>query len=389
MNMKEQYIGEIARVLKAKPDQISLYWKGRVGLFALLKAMGIGAGDEVIVPAFTCVVVPNAILYLGAKPIYVDIQHDELNPTLESIKNKVSSNTRCILVQNTFGLSTDVDQISRFAKENGILTIEDCTHGFGGLFNGRPNGTYCDAAFYSTQWNKPFSTGIGGFTLLNNPEFQHALNIVNQDLIKPSFKERKMLASLIRVRGFMLNDSTYWPLLRMYRKLSSRGTVVGSSSSAELSSVEQPSDYFMGSSTEQVKAGVKSIGKLNHVMELRIENGRRYNAFMREKGLWNYPDRILENHSFLKYPVFVKDRALFMEKAEKAKVRLGDWFLSPIHPVLDNYAQWLLNIDDFPNAKFYSTHILNLPTETTNCEKVLAFLNDNLDQLLPWEKKVN
>ena len=75
MTSTDKYKKEIAAHLNASPKQISLYWKGRVGLYALLKAMGIGKGDEVILPAFTCVVVPNAILYLGATPVYVDIRH--------------------------------------------------------------------------------------------------------------------------------------------------------------------------------------------------------------------------------------------------------------------------------------------------------------------------
>jgi len=66
----------IASILKCKQDQIFLYWKGRVALYAILKAMGIKEGDEIVLPAFTCVVVPNAILYLGAKS---DYDHNQSN----------------------------------------------------------------------------------------------------------------------------------------------------------------------------------------------------------------------------------------------------------------------------------------------------------------------
>jgi hypothetical protein len=76
----------------------------------------------------------------------------------------------------------------------------------------------------------------------------------------------------------------------------------------------------------------------------------------------------------------------FMQKAEKAKVRLGDWFLSPIHPVTENYQLWQLDPQQFPKAKFYSNHILNLPTDTKNAQKVLRFLLDNMDELISWEK---
>ena len=64
---------EIAHVLETSPLLISLYYKGRVALYGILKSLGIGPGDEVIMPAYTCVVVPNAVKYLGARPVYVDI----------------------------------------------------------------------------------------------------------------------------------------------------------------------------------------------------------------------------------------------------------------------------------------------------------------------------
>ena len=159
----EKFKAEIAKKLNANASQISLYWKGRVGFYALLKANGIGKGDEVIIPAFTCVVVPNAIIYLGAKPVYVDVNKDTFNTTLNHIKEKVTTKTKCIVIQNTFGLSSEIEEIVEFAKEKEIVTIEDCTHGFGGSYNGKPNGVFADASFFSTQWNKPFSTGIGGF----------------------------------------------------------------------------------------------------------------------------------------------------------------------------------------------------------------------------------
>jgi len=384
MTHAEKYKNEIAQRLNAQPDQISLYWKGRVGLYALLKAMGIEPGDEVILPAFTCVVVPNAILYLGAKPVYVDISDQHLNTTLELIKAKTTAKTRCILVQNTFGLSSEVEEIVRFAKENNLFTIEDCTHGFGGTYEGLPNGTYCDAAFYSTQWNKPFSTGVGGFSLLNKNALYSALETVNSDLLKPSLKQRKTLGMLIRVRKFMLHDSTYWPLLRLYRSWSKSGAVVGSSTAEELETIDMPEDYFMASSKEQEKVGAQSLKSLNEFMDLRKKNGLIYNDFMRKHAQWNYPDDILHNHSFLKYPVFVKDKTLFMQKAEKAKVRLGDWFLSPIHPVTSDFDKWKLTPSNFPKATFYAQHIMNLPTDTKNAEKVIRFLLANIDELIIW-----
>ena len=153
----------IAAILDIKNNDVFTYWKGRVALYAYLRALGISDGDEVIIPGLTCVVVPNAIIYTGATPVYADIRMDTLTMDPIAVRQCISRKTKAIIIQNTFGLSADVELLVNMAHELGIAAIEDCTHGFGGYYNGKPNGTIADAAFYSTQWNKPFSTGLGGF----------------------------------------------------------------------------------------------------------------------------------------------------------------------------------------------------------------------------------
>ena len=133
------YKSELANYLNVKESHITLFWKGRVALYALLKSFGISKDDEVILPAFTCVVVPNAILYCDAKPVYVDINPQTLNCDPEEIRKKITPKTKLIIAQNTFGLSSDLDAIMRIANEYHIVVIEDCTHGIGGYYRGIKN----------------------------------------------------------------------------------------------------------------------------------------------------------------------------------------------------------------------------------------------------------
>lgn len=382
MKISSLYKSSIAKWLNTDNSRIELYWKGRIGLYAILKSFGIEKGDEVILPAFTCVVVPNAIIYCKGTPVYVDINKVTLNTTIDKIKEKVSAKTKVIVIQNTFGLSSDVKEIVSFAKEKGILTIEDCTHGFGGEYEGKPNGSYCDAAFYSTQWNKPFSTGIGGFAVMNNRKYIDRFNLVNDKLISPSIKDRNVLALLIQAKKYLLHDSTYWSAIKLYRKLSKSGLVVGSSKGEELVSPEMPENYFLKSVRVQEKVGSKAIKELPDVLRRRKEMGLLYNEFFRTNEKWHYQKEDLANHSFLNFPVFVKDKAAFQKKAENAKIRLGDWFVSPIHPVLEDFDLWGLNINDCPNAIEKSNHILNLPTDLVGQDKVIQFLKVNLDDIL-------
>lgn len=382
MSPKEAYRTALSSVIGCEKDQFYFYWKGRVALYAALRSMDIKPGDEVIVPAFTCVVVPNAIMYLGAHPVYVDVSPDSLNTTLELIKQKVTSKTKCILIQNTFGLSSEVDEIVAFAKEKNIPTIEDCTHGFGGTYNGQPNGTRSDFAFYSSQWNKPFSTGVGGILLVNNRNYLERLQKVNEERVSPSLKSKVMLWLLIVFNKLFITDRTYWILVKFYRFLSKSGLVVGSSSGDELNSPKMPENFFMSGCNVQFKEGVRALRRLMAVMELRKRNAVIYTDFLKSNGKYYVSESYQEDHSFLKYPFLVKDRELMLKKAEAATIRLGEWFESQIHPVREGFEKWELDPDQYPVSKYKSSHILNLPTDTKNINKIIRFLEKNIEELI-------
>lgn len=144
-------------------------------------------------------------------------------------------------------------------QKNNVFTIEDCTHGFGGNFKGKPNGSFCDAAFYSTQWNKPFSTGIGGFALVKDEILKKRLININQYLITSSLKDQLSLSILYFVKEKILTDSLYWLMIKFYRFLSKYNFVQGSSSGCEICSTNMSHNYFKAISNVQIKKGIKIL----------------------------------------------------------------------------------------------------------------------------------
>tara|TARA_Y100000385_G_scaffold261526_1_gene292338 strand:+ start:2970 stop:4106 length:1137 start_codon:yes stop_codon:yes gene_type:complete len=378
MNINSKYSYAISSFLEVDNDQIFTYWKGRVALYCALKAIGVGKGDEVILPAFTCVVVPNAILYLGANPVYVDIEKRSLCSSVSQIESKITANTKCIIIQNMLGLSYEVEEIINLSKLNNIYTIEDCTHGFGGKYNGSFNGTRADFSFYSTQWNKPFSTGIGGILYVKNESLIKSMELINNDLKKPSKKNVIVLKILIFARSYFLKNWSYWFFLKLYRFLSSNGIVVGSSSSSELEKIELPKDYLLSLSNVQAKKGLIELKNFNQKLKQRFKNGLIINEWMRMNDKIFIPNNLLKNHSFLKYPIFVKNREKFLLIAEKNKIPIGDWFISPLHPLKGGFSKWNLEISDYPNSTEISSKILNLSTDSINFD----FLEKYKDQIL-------
>ncbi len=376
----DSYKKHISEILQN--EDIYLYWKGRVALYALLKAMGVGKGDEVILPGFTCVVVPNAIKYLGATPVYIDVKRGPMNPDTQQYAAAITGKTKAIITQNTFGLSYQVDEIAALAKSKKIRSIEDCTHGFGGTYKNQPNGSYCDAAFFSTQWNKPFSTGIGGFAVVNNKELIPSVEKVNRELIKPSTKDKLVLSALLFARDHVLTESNYWRMRSLYRFLSRQNLVIGSSQGEELTGVEMPDDYFKDISDVQVKRGVQNLENFDALMERRKMNGEIYSAFLSKQGKYHVDKKFHSDHCFLKYPVLVEDRPQFEQQAYEAKIELGDWFYTPIYPVEENWQLWDLDPTKIPEALYLSKHIVNLPTETGNPEKVIMFAEQHIDSFL-------
>jgi len=382
MNKQETYHNTISDYLGVHQKTIQTYWKGRVALYTALKAMNIGQGDEVILPAFTCVVVPNAIIYLGATPVYVDIDKNSLCASAKNIEDKLSPKTKCILIQNMLGLSFEVDEIITLASSRGIYTLEDCTHGFGGTYNGVFNGLKTDCSFYSTQWNKPFSTGIGGILYVQNKDLLGKIENINKELKTPSFKNVLNLRILLFARTYILKNWSYWFLLRLYRRLSAIGLVVGSSSKGEIEGVQEPNNYFMGLSQVQAHNGIKALKELNKVIEARKKNGIKINEWMQSQNKCHLSCELIGNHSFLKFPALVKNRESFLLAAEKNKIPMGDWFTSPLHPVQDDLSQWKLNVSEFPIAQEVSRQIVNLPTDINHMDSLMRFLEKHKNELL-------
>lgn len=385
---EKEYRKELNKYLQCGEDNIFFYWKGRVALYGLLKAMGVGPGDEVIMQGYTCVVVPNAVMYLGATPIYADIDKETYNLNLESVKAKITEKTRVIICQNTYGLSSNLEQISEIAKSateklgHTVYTLEDCTHGFGGTYNGIPNGCSCDASFFSTQWSKPYTTGVGGFCVVHNESVKKKLSELEKEKVSPKATETIELWLMYFVRQYIINDFTYWPMIRLYRWMSRHNLVVGSSSGEEVSGIQMPKDFFKAQSSVQFRKGLKSLKKLQEVNALRKKNAKIYTDYLRSIGKNHVAEELFDNHIFIRYPLLIENREKLREDAEKEKIILGEWFEGPIYPAYDSLDIWKVKTEEIPDAMYVCERMVNLPTDERDVNKVIEFLKKHQEYMV-------
>lgn len=141
---------------------------GTVALHLALVALGIGDGDEVIVPNLTFAASVNAILYTGAIPVIADIDAQTWNIDVKSAAELVSEKTKAIMPVHLYGCPCEMDEIVLFAKANNLLIIEDCAEALGSYYKNKPVGVFGDAATFSFFGNKTITTGEGGMILFKN-----------------------------------------------------------------------------------------------------------------------------------------------------------------------------------------------------------------------------
>jgi Predicted pyridoxal phosphate-dependent enzyme apparently involved in regulation of cell wall biogenesis len=143
---------------------------GTAGLHLCIKALGIGEGDEVIVPSFTFIAAANVIRYERARPVFVDIDAESLNMAPAAIEQAITPKTRAILVVHTFGRPAEMEATMDIARRHHLLVIEDACEAIGATYHGRQTGSFGDAAVFAFYPNKQITTGEGGMVVTRRPE---------------------------------------------------------------------------------------------------------------------------------------------------------------------------------------------------------------------------
>jgi len=355
--------------------------KGRVGLYTGLKALDLPAGSKVLMPGYTCMVVPSAVQYAGLKPLYVDIDPATYNLNTALLQDVAAADVSAVIIQHTYGIPCDADPIRAWARSAALPVIEDCCHTFGGRVGGRLCGTLGSFAFMSGQWNKPFPTGLGGILLVNDPALAEKVEqILAQEARRPGLLRNLMLRAQIFAFEFLVRPRTAARITRLYRALNRCGLVIGSSSNRELEG-RMPYGYLSLMAPCQRRKGSRELARIEDNIRHRKMLTQYYSEKLPEIGLAPLRRPDTEPLPLLRYPVRVSNKNELIELSVKRRVEIGSWFEVPLHPAGTRMEDFGYRPGMCPEAEAACRQVINLPThlkaDEATAEKTLAFLRQH------------
>jgi dTDP-4-amino-4,6-dideoxygalactose transaminase len=354
------------------------FWKGRIALYAILKALDFTERDDVLLPGYTCVVVPNAVRYTGATAIYADIASGGYNLDPVSVEQRITPRTRALIVQHTYGIPADIDALSALARRHRLCLIEDCAHVLPGFrHQGHPLGAHGQAAFFSFQWSKPYTTGLGGMVVTQDQGLAERLRDIQKSFVDPPRLEVLKLQIQYALYQRLFRPRLHWSSRRALHLLSALGVLVGSSSSAELAG-KTPADLQWKMSVFQQGSGLSHLLRLEDNEAHRRHLVQYYSDALRQQG-WPAFGPDAESPTLLRYPLLVANKAALMEKARHAGIELGTWFETPLHPLaLSEHYLAAYQIGSCPVAESTAASVINLPLHgrvtRPEAERIIQFV---------------
>lgn len=284
---------------------------GTDALYLSLLSLGIGKGDEVITSPFTFFATAEAIIYTGAKPVFVDIDPENFNIDASQIRHAINDRTRAILPVHIFGHPADMDQIMEIAKKHDLKVIEDCAQSFGALMNGRKVGSFGDAGCFSFYPSKNLGAyGDGGM--------------------------------------ITIDDSVIAQKVRMLRNHGSKGSyrheIIG-----------------YNSRLDEIQAGVLLVKfkKIDEYNRKRAEKATLYNSLLRE--VVSCPvEKGDITHVYHQYTILSEKRDLIQNYLNSKSIPSVIYYPVPLH--LQEALGYLgYKENDFPVAERVSSQVLSLP----------------------------
>ena len=356
---------------KLKSKNIYTFASGRMGFYSILKSLNIQENDEIIIPSYTCVVVPNAIIYSNANPIYCDINQDDFNIDISKIESLITENTKVLYAQHTFGQMCDIESIMKIAKKYGLVVIEDTALALGARLDNKFAGTIGDFGYYSTDRSKVINTGLGGVVSVNNEKY---LDDFDKEYSNIPFLDKKYTKKIIYT--FILNlitlhPSFYW-LGKFLNAIFSKLKIMTYFLDESFHDFKSIKNYPYPAKLSNIfaKIGISQIKTLDSNLSNRKNIVKYYNDIL---GIYSKEYFDSSQNIFLRYSFLINNRD-YWEKRFSSKIDLSIWFKTIASGKNNNFNEIGYEIGSNQVSEYVCKHIFNLPTHNNIKPKKLKKL---------------
>jgi len=332
---------------------------GRSGLYVLFKIWGL-KDAEVVVPAYTCVVVPHAVVLSGNAPVFVDCAKGSFNMDLDGIRKVINHKTRVVIPTHLFGYPMDVKAIEVIVQEaeekygHKIFVVQDCAHSFGAKWNGELVTKYGDAALFGLNISKTISSIFGGMITINNKEIADELRSFRDG----NFKRRGFEKTIRRFLYLLSTYATFNPYVYYWvNTLERHGLIDHFVKYYDESEIKFPSDWDEMPAEIEARIGLANLEKYEEIIRRRIDNARRYFSGLKDSTGTKLPSNA-ERATFSHFVVLVENKDRLLRECLKRGIQLG-WLIEYNIPEMKAYGAH--NPQKFPVAASYARSAINLP----------------------------
>ncbi len=319
-------------------------------LHLALVASGVGRGDEVITTPFTFAATGEVIIYVGAKPVFVDIRKDTYNIDPDAIENAITSKTRAIIPVHYGGQPCDMDKIMKIAHDHDLVVIEDAAHAVGAKYKNRMVGTLGDYTAFSFYATKNLTTAEGGMVTTENLENAEKMRILGlHGMSKDAWKR------------YGAGGSWYYEIME--------------------------AGYKYNMTDIQASIGIHQLARFEKLQKKRNIYAKRYTEALKEiKGIttpYVNPDIL---HAWHLYTILIDpeilgiDRSHFIEAMTRKNIGTSVHFIPlHLHPYYRDVHRY--ERGDFPNAEYIYDRIVSLPIYP-------SMTDDDLDYVINTIKNI-
>lgn len=318
----------------------------RVALYALLKAYNRPGG--VLMPAYTCIVVPEAVCYAGYTPVFVDIDYHSLNLTTKDVRQALRRDITVILATHLFGIPCELDELSGILDPDRVLLVEDAAAALGAEYQCQPVGSFGNAAILSFQATKVVAGEAGGALLTNDDNLATKVTRLLETAVPPVDSWQLFAKSF--ARKMVTSDRLYSLTQFGYRALHGE----------EMFEIVTPQNHipqrFLANNSPFSNALITlQLDRLKWNLSRRRKLAQIYQEFLAGHPKLTHcriPHRCLP--AWIQYPIFVEDKKAFYKHMQHAGVDLS-WTYR--YSCADSYKK-----EGYPNAKKAAQTVVGLPT---------------------------